>query len=68
MNKYTESYQTDRCKYFTHYGASSMKGKTETGVPEKSVMGPLLFLVFINDIIFKKIDHKIISYADNTAI
>jgi hypothetical protein len=42
--------------------------ETEYSIPQGTVLGPLLFIMFVNDIFSQKLNGQIISYADDTAL
>ena len=66
--KWFESYLTDRKQYVFYNGVSSDVENISCGVPQGSVLGPLLFLLYINDLpnISKKLGFYL--FADDTNI
>jgi len=62
-----QNYLTHRTQRVVIKGQHSSWGEIEAGVPQGSVLGPLLFLVYINDLT-DEIDCNIKLFADDTTL
>ena len=63
-----DSYLSDRYQKVRLNESESYYRKINIGVPQGTILGPLLFLLYINDILKVIQTGKIASYADDTAI
>ena len=63
-----KSYLTNRKQYTSFDGENSSKADVIFGVPQGSVLGPLLFLIYVNDIVNCSPYGEFILYADDTNI
>ena len=63
-----ESYLTNRTQVVEVNGKLSDKGVIKHGVPQGSILGPLLFLLYINDISHSSEILRFFLFADDTTV
>lgn len=63
-----KSYLNDRMQYVQMNDVSSDFCEVNTGVPQGSILGPLLFIIYMNDIIESSKLFDFILYADDTSL
>ena len=68
VNKLFLSYLTNRKQYVSINGFDSEFNNIDHGVPQGSSLGPLLFLIYINDFRFCLNDTETGHFADDTFI
>ena len=63
-----KNYFNGRKQYVNVYNIHSNLQTIKTGVPEGSILGPLLFLIYINNISNASNFFDMIKYADDSTI
>ena len=61
-----KSYLTNRSQFVVYDNSKSSILSVQCGVPQGSVLGPLLFIIFLNDIAFSSDTLSFFIYADDT--
>ena len=67
-NDLLRSYLTGRSQYVEVNGHKSSHLQISTGIPQGSVLGPLLFLIYINDLPNASNIFDMLMYADDTTL
>ena len=63
-----KSYLTGRKQYVIFGETKSNFTNTTTGIPQGSILGPLLFSIYINDLITVREKFNFLMYADDTTL
>ena len=66
--KVFESYLTNRQQYVEYNDICSDLLSITTGVPQGSILGPLLFLIYVNDIACACTSFELVMYADDSTL
>jgi len=66
LHRWLQSFLSDRTQHVVIDGVSSTKTKVVSGVPQGTVLGPLLFLLYVNDI-FDAVKNALLKlFADDS--
>ena len=62
------SYLTDRRQRVTVFGVTSKQLPVYSGVPQGSILGPALFLLYVNDLLEAPTSSRAVMFADDTKL
>ena len=68
IHSWLYSYLTNRKQYVSINDSNSKTSLTNIGVPQGSTLGPLLFLLYINDMANSLTNTKILHFADDSTL
>ena len=63
-----KSYLTNRYQYVKYENQASDLVEIKTGIPQGSILGPLFFSIYINDLVNSSTKFTYLMYADDTTI
>ena len=66
--KWFTSYLCGRRQRVTVLGATSQEREVSSGVPQGSILGPVLFLLYVNDLPKAVMSSKVARFADDTKV
>ena len=66
--RWFKNYLTSRCQSVVYGGAQSAPQQIKSGVPQGSILGPILFSIYINDLPNCLLQLKILLYADDAVL
>lgn len=67
-NDWFKSYLSKRTQYVSLCGVNSESAEVKLGVPQGSILGPLLFLLYINDMSRSSSLLQFVHFADDTTV
>ena len=67
-NNWFHSYLSNRQQFVHYENTQSIMMPISTGVPQGSILGPLLFLIYMNDMFEASAKFHSVLYADGTSL